>query len=52
LANASRGGLNADRATPEEYAREIDYGIELTDLAKGAFGADATLKPADLTGCD
>src|SRR6516164_6548302 len=27
---------------PDEYGRLLHYGIGLTDLAKGAFGADAT----------
>ena len=32
---------------PDEYGRLLHYGIGLTDLAKGAFGADANLKPED-----
>ena len=40
-------GLTPIELRPDEYARLIDYGIGLTDLAKGAFGADADLKPAD-----
>jgi double-stranded uracil-DNA glycosylase len=40
-------GLTPIELRSEEYARLIDYGIGLTDLAKGAFGADANLKPED-----
>jgi TDG/mug DNA glycosylase family protein len=32
---------------PDEYAKLLDYGIGLTDLAKAACGADSNLKPAD-----
>jgi TDG/mug DNA glycosylase family protein len=38
-------GLTPNELRSEEYARLLDYGIGLTDLAKGVFGADATLKP-------
>ena len=40
-------GLTPKELRPDEYARLVEYGIGLTDLAKGAFGADSDLKPAD-----
>ena len=40
-------GLTPVELWPGEYAKLLDYGIGLTDLAKGACGADSDLKPAD-----
>ena len=40
-------GLTPIVLRPDEYGRLLHYGIGLTDLAKGAFGADANLKPED-----
>ena len=40
-------GLTPIELRPDEYAKLLDYGIGLTDLAKGACGADSNLKPAD-----
>jgi double-stranded uracil-DNA glycosylase len=40
-------GLTPVEMRPGEYAKLLDYGIGLTDLAKGACGADRNLKPAD-----
>jgi TDG/mug DNA glycosylase family protein len=40
-------GLTPTELEPAEYARLLDYRIGLTDLAKTAFGADATLRPED-----
>jgi TDG/mug DNA glycosylase family protein len=39
-------GLTPERVAPSEYRRLLDYGIGLTDLAKGHFGNDAEL-PGD-----
>jgi double-stranded uracil-DNA glycosylase len=40
-------GLTPAELAPTEYARLLDYGIGLTDLAKCAIGADAALRPED-----
>lgn len=40
-------GLTPTELRPDEYARLLDHGIGLTDLAKGALGADAGLGPED-----
>jgi TDG/mug DNA glycosylase family protein len=40
-------GLTPIELRPSDYAKLLDYGIGLTDLAKGAFGADRDLKPED-----
>jgi len=40
-------GLTPIELRPDEYARLLDYGVGLTDLAKGTFGADADLRPED-----
>ena len=40
-------GLTPVELRPGEYAKLLDCGIGLTDLAKGACGADSNLKPAD-----
>jgi TDG/mug DNA glycosylase family protein len=40
-------GLTPIELRPDDYAKLLDYGIGLTDLAKGACGADSNLKPAD-----
>jgi len=40
-------GLTPFELRPDEYAKLLDYGIGLTDLAKGACGADSNLKWAD-----
>ena len=40
-------GLTPIELQPDNYAKLLDYGIGLTDLAKGACGADINLKPAD-----
>ena len=40
-------GLTPTELRPDDYARLLGYGIGLTDLAKGACGADSNLKPAD-----
>jgi len=40
-------GLTPIELRPDEYARLLDYGVGLTDLAKGGFGAAAHLKPVD-----
>jgi double-stranded uracil-DNA glycosylase len=40
-------GLTPIELQPDDYAKLLDYGIGLTDLAKGACGADSNLKPAD-----
>ena len=40
-------GLTPIELRPDEYAKLLDYGIGLTDLAKGACGADSNLKPVD-----
>jgi hypothetical protein len=39
-------GLTPMELRPDEYAKLLDYG-RMTDLAKGACGADSNLKPAD-----
>jgi double-stranded uracil-DNA glycosylase len=39
--------LTAIELRPDEYTLLLDHGIGLTDLAKGALGADADLKPED-----
>jgi TDG/mug DNA glycosylase family protein len=40
-------GLTPIELRPGDYAKLVDYGIGLTDLAKCAYGADSNLKPAD-----
>jgi TDG/mug DNA glycosylase family protein len=40
-------GLTPIELQPDNYAKLLDFGIGLTDLAKGACGADSNLKPAD-----
>jgi len=40
-------GLTPIELRPDEHAKLLDYGIGLTDLAKGACGADSNLKPVD-----
>jgi TDG/mug DNA glycosylase family protein len=38
-------GLTPVRLAPEQYARLLDYGIGLTDMAKKTSGADSLLRP-------
>jgi double-stranded uracil-DNA glycosylase len=40
-------GLTPTELRPEEYKQLLRHGIGLTDLAKGASGADRNLKPED-----
>jgi len=40
-------GLTPVELRPDDYPKLLDYGIGLTDLEKGACGADSNLKPAD-----
>jgi double-stranded uracil-DNA glycosylase len=40
-------GLTPIELRPDEHAKLLDYGIGLTDLAKGACRADSNLKPVD-----
>ena len=40
-------GLTPTELRPEDYEQLLRHGIGLTDLAKGASGADASLKPED-----
>jgi TDG/mug DNA glycosylase family protein len=38
-------GLTSVRLAPEQYARLLDCGIGLTDVAKKTSGADSLLRP-------
>jgi TDG/mug DNA glycosylase family protein len=40
-------GLTPIELRPDDYAQLVDYGIGLTDLAKGAFGMDGDLLRSD-----
>jgi TDG/mug DNA glycosylase family protein len=40
-------GLTPVELRADDYSKLLDYGIGLTDLEKGACGADTKLKPAD-----
>ena len=40
-------GLTPVELRLDDYPKLLDYGIGLTDLEKGACGADSNLKPAD-----
>ncbi len=40
-------GLTPRQLAPEEFRNVLDHGLGLTDLAKGASGPDAGLRPAD-----
>lgn len=40
-------GLTPRQFAPEEFRSVLDHGLGLTDLAKGAAGPDARLRPAD-----
>lgn len=42
-----RTGLTPHVLAPREYPRLLEYGIGLTDLAKGAAGGDASLSQSD-----
>ena len=41
-------GLTPERLQPRDFARLIEYGIGLTDLAKQASGSDADLSAGDM----
>ena len=43
-----RSGLTPDRLRPADYARVLDYGIDLTDVVKHASGLDRDLDPDHL----
>jgi TDG/mug DNA glycosylase family protein len=40
-------GLTPTELRPSDYAKLLDHGIGLTDLAKGTFGVDRDLKAED-----